>query len=64
MAQERMAKVGEEIKKELSKIITFDLKDPRITGIVKTIIFPKSGPFVISILLSFIFLLLKFQLKL
>jgi len=34
MAQERMAKVGEEIKKELSKIITFDLKDPRITGMV------------------------------
>lgn len=34
MPSNRMAKVGEEIKKELSKIITFDIKDPRITGIV------------------------------
>lgn len=34
MATNRIEKIGEEIKKILSQIISFELKDPRINGIV------------------------------
>lgn len=34
MSANRLEKINEEVKKELSQIISFELKDPRITGIV------------------------------
>lgn len=34
MSTNRIEKIGEEIKKILSQIISFELKDPRINGIV------------------------------
>jgi len=34
MSANRIEKIGEEIKKILSQIISFELKDPRINGIV------------------------------
>ena len=32
--QNRMSRVDEELKKEISNIITYDLKDPNITGLI------------------------------
>lgn len=32
--QNRMCRVDEELKKEISNIITYDLKDPNITGLI------------------------------
>ena len=34
MSANRLEKINEELKKELSQIISFEIKDPRVTGII------------------------------
>ena len=41
--QNRMSRVDEELKKEISNIITYDLKDPNITGLISVTKVKASG---------------------